>query len=72
MFNINLLNKPGKQIKGMDEKLIFSDIKFDEDCKNKEVELTPTKKNFNNNFKFSIIILLLVIIVIAYYYFEVL
>ncbi len=67
MFNINLLNKPGEQVDGVDEKIILSGKNSDQDFEIKEQKFESNKEKTNNISKLLIIIAL-ILAVLAYYY----
>ncbi len=68
MLNINLLNKPGEQTKGVDEKIIISALQVNEELR-EEPKISKLENQIipNRNFKF-LIILTLIIFLITYYY----
>jgi len=67
MLNINLLNKPGEQVDGVDEKIILSNQNSVVVPEIKEQKFEPNKEKTNNVSKFLIIIALISAI-LAYYY----
>ncbi len=67
MLNINLLNKPGEQVDGVDEKIILSSENSVTVSETKEQKFESNKQKKNNVSKFLIIIALISAI-LAYYY----
>jgi len=70
MFNINLLNRPGKQMKSMDNRLITPMVELDrssEKPKYQNNKIQNKEKGSSSKFK-VLIILVLAIFAIGYYY----
>ena len=68
MLNINLLNKPGEQTEGVDEKIIISTLQVDEELR-KELKISKSENQIipNRNFKFLIILTLIIFFITCYY-----
>jgi len=69
MLNINLLNTPGKQVKGVDDRIFSSNvIKKNTISGKKEIVIKADKRKTNNsNFKFELLLVLIIVIAIGYY-----
>ena len=69
MFNVNLLNDPGKQVEGMDAKLIISKkSNFDSDLDNNDEENSEQKASRNRINVVLFLIFILFIVGLAYYF----
>ena len=66
MFNVNLLNNPGKQVKGMDSKIIVNK-KSDFGLNSKYEYVKVTDKQSNKIIKF-LVLLIFCCFAIGYYY----
>ncbi len=66
MFNVNLLNNPGKQVKGMDSKIIVNK-KSDFGLNSKYEYVKATDKQSNKIIKF-LVLLIFCCFAIGYYY----
>tara|TARA_B100001758_G_C17929513_1_gene362710 strand:+ start:192 stop:404 length:213 start_codon:yes stop_codon:yes gene_type:complete len=66
MFNVNLLNNPGKQVKGMDSKIIVN-RKSDLELSSKHGYVKVPDKKSNKIIKF-LILLIFCCFAIGYYY----
>ena len=69
MFNVNLLNDPGKQVEGMDAKLIVSKKNnFDSVLDNNDEENSEQKASRNRINVVLFLIFILFIVGLAYYF----
>ncbi len=69
MFNVNLLNDPGKQVEGMDAKLIVSKKNnFDSDLDNNDEENSEQKASRNRINVVLFLIFILFVVGLAYYF----
>ena len=69
MFNVNLLNDPGKQVEGMDTKLIVSKKNsFDSDLDNNGKENSEQKASRNRINVVLFLIFILFVVGLAYYF----
>ena len=66
MFNVNLLNNPGKQVKGMDSKIIVNE-KSDFGLNSKYGYVKVVDKQSNKIIKF-LVLLIFCCFAIGYYY----
>ena len=66
MFNVNLLNNPGKQVKGMDSKIIVNK-KSDFGLNSKYGYVKVVDKQSNKTIKF-LVLLIFCCFAIGYYY----
>ena len=66
MFNVNLLNNPGKQVKGMDSKIIVN-RKSDLELSSKHGYVKVPDKKSNKIIKF-LVLLIFCCFAIGYYY----
>ena len=69
MFNVNLLNDPGKQVEGMDVKLIVSKKNnFDSDLDNNDEENSEQKASQNRINVVLFLMFILFVVGLAYYF----